>query len=300
MSPEDARKVRRARGNPFDHVAATAIERVDIGIPAGDVILPARIYQPSSVCADRDGLQPALVYFHGGGFVFGDIESYDRPLALMASLSKTTIISVEYRLAPETRFPGAVEDAQQAFNWVYQNAEDLGLDPDLIAIGGDSAGGNLSGATSMLNRDAGLPMPCMQVLLYPSTIGNGRSSSRERFADGLLLSAETLQWFHGHYIAERDQDDPRFNLMAADDFRQLPPTFVITAGFDPLRDEGEAYALALREAGVPVRHSCYSDMFHAFLNFGVLAQSRAAVFESAQLLAQCLDPQLGQRRGQRR
>ncbi len=283
--PEEVRQMRRAAGNPFDYDTIPSVKKTDFTIPGPASDLPARLYDPApSATGDR----PSLIYFHGGGFCLGEIASYDGLLTQMAHDSGLLMVSVEYRLAPETPFPGGVLDTQQAFNWMYEHAADFGMDRARMAIGGDSAGGNLAAVACVLNRDAGLPLPAVQWLIYPSTIANNSSDSRERLHDAPVIPKEILAWMHNHYMQGGDSDDPRFNVMATPDLSGLPPAFILTAGYDPLMDEGEFYANRLRDAGVPVRYSCYTDMFHGFLNYGKLPQARAAVTESAAVISAAL------------
>ncbi len=286
QSPAEVRAQRRASGYPHNHSDVADMHRQDFLIPGPSSLLPARIYNPAP---DSLMPQPGLVFFHGGGFVLGDIHAYDHLLAQLAYQSQVVVISVEYRLAPETPFPGAIEDAQSAYNWLYQHAQNFHLDPRRLAIGGDSAGANLAAATCLLNRDQERPTPALQLLFYPVIAGAQTTASRCRHKRAPVLPKKILDWFFHHYIDETQQNDPRFNLLSNKDLGRLPAAFILTCGFDPLLDEGETYAKLLAYQGVSVRHSCYSDMFHGFLNFGVLPQSQAAVAESAQVLAQCLD-----------
>jgi acetyl esterase len=285
MHPRDVRAKRQREGNPFDHNPVQSLQKLDISIPSGEGELNCRMY---GFAGAEEPLRPALVYFHGGGFVLGSIESYDRFLSQLAFQSKVLVISVGYRLAPETRFPGALADAKLAFNWFHERASEFGIDRSRLAIGGDSAGANLAVVTCRDNRDSGGPMPALQLLIYPSVIGNKASGSREEFSEGLYLTKEIITWFHDHYIDRDIADDPRFNLLAHADHSRLPPAFIMTAGFDPLRDEGFALAQTFQKNQVAVRHSCYTDMFHGFINFGSLSQARAAVSECAEVLSACL------------
>ncbi|WP_299594651.1 alpha/beta hydrolase [uncultured Microbulbifer sp.] len=279
--PSQVREQRLVRGNPWDHENPSGVLRRDISVDLTDCTLPARIYLPE---VNDEYPLAALVYFHGGGFVLGSIDSYDNCLAQLAALSGCAIVSVEYRLAPEHRFPSAVYDTQNAFNWIHERASTLGLDASRLAIGGDSSGANLAAVACLLNRDQKLPRPSLQLLIYPCTEGNAATPSRKLFADGLLLTQAGLEWFHNHYISHSEDDDWRFRVLHAADHSNLPPAFVLTAGFDPLRDEGAAYAEKLRRAGSAVRHSCYTDMFHGFINFGTLSQCRLALSECATVL----------------
>jgi len=285
ISPVKVRELRQTRGNPFDYQSVTDVSRKDILIPVSGNTIPARVYRPSSIAGK---ISPALVYYHGGGFVVGSVDTYDKLVAQLAGQAGMVVISVDYRLAPEYPFPTPVYDTQRSFLWLMDMASSLQIDPNRMAIGGDSAGANLSAVVCMLNRDQSLPMPIFQLLIYPSTIGNNSTSSREEYSEGLLLTKEVLKWYHGHYIPDDQANDPRFNVLEADDHSGLPPAFVLTAGYDPLRDEGEAYADKLRASGNAVRHSCYTDMFHAFLSFGSLPQAQTALAECAQVLSAVL------------
>lgn len=277
----DLDTARRFRPNPFEHPTATDITKLDILIPCKNRTLAARLYRPAG---SEQTILPTLVYFHGGGFVLGSIESYDKMLGQLCSLSKISVISVEYRLAPDTRFPGAVEDAQESMDWIASNAKFLNIDQLKIAIGGDSAGANLAAVYCQLNKHRTDFTAYFQLLIYPSIIGNDSSKSRQLFSDNLLLTKDLLRWFHRQYIDDDQASDPRFNVLNFDDFSDVPPAFVLTAGYDPLRDEGQEFAKTLIQSGVLVKHTCYLDMFHGFINFGALKQAKDAVIECAQTL----------------
>lgn len=273
--------VRKNRENPFEHATAEGIDKHDITIPCQNHELAARVYRPENT---ENELLPALIYFHGGGFVLGDIESHDKMLAQLCSQSHVVIISVAYRLAPETKFPGAVDDALESIDWIAKNSKTLNIDAKRVAVGGDSAGANLATVYCHLNKDRTDFRPLFQLLIYPSIIGNNMSESRRLYSEKLLLTKELLHWFHELYISPEEANDPRFNVMSFDEFSHLPPAFILTCGFDPLRDEGQLYGNKLKESGVTVKHSCYTDMFHGFINFGKLQQSRDAVSECAIVL----------------
>ncbi len=281
----EVRAARKAAGNPFDFSDIASVSKKDFTIPGPASALPARLYTPAS---HSDSNMPALIFFHGGGYCLNDIENYDGMITQFAHDSGLLVVSVEYRLSPESPFPGPLMDAQHAFNWMHAHADDFGMDPSRMAIGGDSAGGNLATVVCVLNRDEGHPAPALQWLIYPSTIANNSSDSRERLADAPVIPKENLAWMHRQYISQEESNDCRFNVMATTDLSRLPPAFILTAGFDPLMDEGEAYAKRLRDEGVCVRHSCYTDMFHGFFNYGVLPQARAAVAESAAVISAAL------------
>ncbi|MEO9943837.1 alpha/beta hydrolase [Paraglaciecola sp.] len=272
---------RQYRENPYEHDDVPNIIREKLIIPCANHELTARVYRPSS---DSTAPSPALIYFHGGGFVLGSIESYDKLIAQLCIQSKLVVISVDYRLAPETVFPGAVEDTQEAVDWLASNASTLCLDPSRIALGGDSAGANLATGYCLANKHPDDFKPCFQLLIYPSIVGNDPTPSREQFSEKLLLTDKLLEWFHDLYITKEQENDPRFNVLKATEFKHLPATFILTCGFDPLRDEGQMYVDKLIENGVTVKHSCYADMFHAFINFGVLQQAKDAVRECAMIL----------------
>lgn len=274
--------VRKNRTNPYEHNDVENISRENSSIQCADHSLPIRIYRPNNF--DTAPL-PALVYFHGGGFVLGDIESYDKMLAQLCSQAKIAIISVAYRLAPETVFPGAVSDTNETMHWIFSHGAELNINPAKIAIGGDSAGANLATVYCIQNQYEQLCKPCLQLLIYPSIIGNDSSPSREKYSENLLLSKSLLKWFHNHYICKELENDPRFNVLNSHTFEKVPPAFVITGGFDPLRDEGQMYVETLRQSGITVKHSCYTDMFHGFINFGALQQAKDAVSECANLLS---------------
>lgn len=273
--------VRKHRLNPYEHDIPDDVTKQNLTIPCKTHELAARIYRPQS--AEQE-LLPALIYFHGGGFVLGDIESYDKMLAQLCQQSNIVIISVAYRLAPETMFPGAVEDTQESTDWIAEHADILKINVNRIAIGGDSAGANLATVYCFLNKERTDFKPYFQLLIYPSIIGNDTSESRQLFSENLLLTKKLLKWFHQQYISNKQANDPRFNVMKFTDFSNLPAAFIMTCGFDPLRDEGQLFATKLSESGVPVRHSCYTDMFHGFINFGKLQQAKNAIAECARIL----------------
>ena len=236
-------------------------ENITVPTPAGGV--PIRVYTP--VAAGRDPM-PALVYYHGGGFVIGSIESHDGLCRMMANEGGIRIIAVDYRLAPEHKFPAALDDAFAALSWVSQNAASIGVDANRIAVGGDSAGGALAAETAQLAKAKGGLALAAQMLLFPVTqIGEETSSQRE-FAVGYFLEKETLDWFYASYLAsDADRSDPRISPLRAKDVSGLPPAYVMLGGFDPLHDEGMQYADKLRAAGVKVTVADYGDMVHCFV-----------------------------------
>ncbi|HWA52936.1 MAG TPA: alpha/beta hydrolase [Solirubrobacterales bacterium] len=254
------------------------VERLTVAGASGE--LAARLY----VALDSpQPPQPLLVYFHGGGWVIGDLDTHDGVCRFLADHGGCRVLSVDYRLAPEFPFPLPLEDAVAAFAWAHENAAALGADPDRLAVGGDSAGGNISTALCLQNRDAGNPQPAMQLLLYPVTDAVGGQQSRDTFAKGFLLTREDMKWFENHYIPDGiDDADPRTSVMRAEDVSGLPPAYVATAGFDPLRDEGEIYAARMREAGAQVVLQRHPGMIHGFANLTAICPSaRTAMLEVA-------------------
>jgi acetyl esterase len=254
------------------------VEDLFVPGPGGDV--PVRVY-----AIEHGGLRPALVYFHGGGFVFGNLDTHDAVCRAIAKQSGAVVISVDYRLAPEHKFPAAVEDSHAATVWVAANAERLGIDASRIAVGGDSAGGNLAAVVAMRCRDAGGPALAAQILLYPVTdYTTYETESHREFGENYFLTRSAMDWFTGHYLASDDQKrHPHVSPLVAPNLSGLPPALVITAEFDPLRDEGEAYAERLRQAGVPVTVTRYPGMIHGFVSMhGVLTGGRQAIKEAAE------------------
>jgi acetyl esterase len=251
-----------------------------LAIPGPGGQMPARLYV--ALGAPRPP-QPMLVYFHGGGWVIGDLDTHDGVCRFLAEHSGCRVLSVDYRLAPEHPFPIPVEDAVAAFAWAHDHAAELGADPDRIAVGGDSAGGNLSTALCLQNRESGNPQPAMQLLLYPVTDAVGGQQSRDTFAEGFLLTRGDMEWFENHYIPDGiDEADPRASMMRAENVAELPPAYVATAGFDPLRDEGEIYAGRMREAGVRVVLQRHPGLIHGFANLTAICPSaRTAMLEVA-------------------
>ncbi len=247
-------------------IRVAGIRPVSIPGPAGTIA--ARHYRPPA------GGQPAplVVFLHGGGWVFGDLDSHDSACRLICRDAGVHVLAVDYRLAPEHPAPAAVDDAYAAYRWAREHAAELGADPRRVAVAGDSAGGNLTAVVCRLARDAGDPMPSLQWLIYPVTDQRGQARSRSLLGDGFLLTKHDMDWFTDSYLRDSglDRTDPIVSPLLADDLSGLPPALVITAGFDPLRDEGEQYAVKLREAGVTVDHRVMTSMIHAFLNLNVL------------------------------
>jgi acetyl esterase len=239
--------------------------------------LRARHYAP----ARGDGA-PLLVFFHGGGFVFGDLDTHDAPCRVLCRHGGMHVLAVEYRLAPENKFPAPVEDARAALRWAQQHAAELGADPARVGIGGDSAGANLSAAVAQLAAAEGAPPAC-QVLIYPAVDRTHPYPSIDLFADGFFLTRASIIWFYAQYRAPETHDrDPRLGPLHAESLAGLAPALVVTAGFDPLRDEGEAYAAALLAAGNTTVLRRFDSLIHGFINLvGVSPACRDAVVEIA-------------------
>jgi acetyl esterase/lipase len=252
-----------------------AVEDLAIPGPAGTI--PARFYEPTGMGLED---RPLIVYFHGGGWTIGDLDTCDSVCRFLALEVPATVISVGYRLAPEHPFPAAVDDALAAFQWAAEDSTRLGVNASRIAVAGDSAGGNLAAAVSLLARDAGGPSPAMQALIYPVTDAVGGQRSRDEFAKGFLLTKADMDWFERHYLPPgADHADPRVSMLRASDLSGLPPAYVATAGFDPLRDEGEGYAKRMEEAGVEVVLRRHSGLIHGFANMTAVSDTAHAAMQ---------------------
>ena len=260
----------------------------DFTVPGPAGRLPVRLYKP-----EGSGSTPPLVaFFHGGGWVIGSIESHDATCRALASASGCAVASVEYRLAPESAFPAAPEDCYAATRWLAENASELGVDGERLAVAGDSAGGNLAAVVSLMARDRGGPRISYQVLIYPAVDVGGDYPSWEENAEGYFLTTRAMRWFYEHYIQDESHaKDPLASPLLAEDHSRLPPAIVITAGYDPLRDEGEAYAEKLEEAGVEVKVSRNAGMIHGFASMiGALDDARASLAEMGGELRAALKP----------
>ncbi len=269
LSPQAARdlylSLRPAAQGPRP-AEAKVVDRTIPG-PAGD--LAVRIYRPAS--APAHARLPCLVYAHGGGWVFGNLDSHDVLCAQFALETGIVVFAVDYRLAPEVRFPGAFDDVVAGLKWVAANGASIGVDPSKLAIGGDSAGGNLAAAVSIWARDNGGPKLRLQLLAYPVTDAVGRAESYRRYEDGYGLNAATMEWFFDHYAPDKgSRGDWRVSPLRAKSLAGLPPALVITAGYDPLRDEGRAYAFRLHQEGTQADLVEFGGMLHGFLSSPML------------------------------
>jgi acetyl esterase len=279
MSPAesrvDLRRIALALEGPKVRVAR--VDTISLPGPAGPV--GARLYVPGG----GQTPMPLLVYLHGGGWVRGDLHTHDNMCRFLAHEAGVLVLSVDYRLAPEHKFPAAVEDSFAAFRWAHENADELGADQNAIAVGGDSAGGNLSAVVGQLATADGGAAPAFLLIIYPATDFSEKRRSVKLFREGFLLTESDMDWYTAHYLPDKEAErDPRASPLLAEDLSGTPPAYVMTAGFDPLRDEGEAYALRLREAGVPVALRRHRGLIHGFANMtGVGRTGRAAMLEAA-------------------
>ena len=282
VSPEEARANMLSRPRAPGPEVGKVEDRT---IPGPDGEIPVRIYTPPAAGADS-GPFPGLAWFHGGGWVVGNLDSADSAARNMCVGAGCVVVSVDYRLAPETKFPGPAEDCYAATQWLAANAAALNVDPDRIAVGGDSAGGNLAAAVSLMSRDRGGCGLVFQLLVYPVTQRNFDTVSYIQNADGYQLSRDGMIWYWNHYLADdADAANPYAAPMQAEDLSGLPPALVITAEYDPLRDEGEAFGQRLAGAGVATTITRYDGMIHGFFGmFAAVDGARQAVDQGATCL----------------
>jgi acetyl esterase len=252
--------------------------------------IPLRLYRPAGAAAGA--AWPALVYFHGGGWTIGDLVTHDVLCRTLCAGAGCAVLSVDYRLGPEHRFPAAVDDSLAATRFARNEAAALGIDPARIAVGGDSAGGNLAAVVCLALRDAGEPLPAFQLLIYPATDMRAVAPSHASNGQGYLLTADSIAYFRGHYVADAAEwADWRASPLLAHDHAHLPPALVLTAGFDPLRDEGRQYADALSGAGVPTQYICFERQIHGFVTMGrVIDEANLALDLCAAALRRAFAP----------
>jgi acetyl esterase len=288
MTPDEARASYLALSALFGpgEAVGSVEDRVVPG-PAGEI--PVRVYTP----AELSGPAPVVVFYHGGGWVIGDLESHDRECRAICNRARAIVVSVHYRRAPEAPFPAAFEDSVAALDWVGAHAGELGGDPTRIAVAGDSAGGNLSAAVALHARDHGGPKLCFQLLVYPAVDAAGDEQTYPSLVEneaGPFLTTETMTWFQSHYVAGGDVEalsklpgetlrDPRMSPLHAASHEGLPPTHVVTAELDPLRDQGRAYAEVLESAGVPVTLHEYDGMAHIFFQLSPICDDAKALID---------------------
>lgn len=265
-----ARMRREARVHAGPTIPVGAVRDLTFDGPGGP--LRARLYTPPG--ASSRERPPLLVFYHGGGFVSGDLDTHDQPCRTLCRELNVFVLSIEYRLAPEHPFPAAVEDACAALRFAHESAESFGADPGRIGVAGDSAGGNLATVACQLAAQAGDPLPVMQLLLYPTVDSTVDRPSVGLFGKGFFLTHRDILWFREHYVGTRhDLADPRISPLLAPSLGGLPPALIVTAAFDPLRDEGEAYAEALQAAGTHVELYRVPDLVHGFINLGALSRA---------------------------
>jgi acetyl esterase len=272
ITPDAFRDLFRSSLGALD-VAAAGVPAEDtddrtIPGPAGPIRI--RIYRPPGV--DN---APVVVFFHGGGWVIGDIDTHDGTSRILSRRTGAVVVSVDYRLAPENRFPAALDDCQAAVTWVAAHAGEFGGDPGRLGVAGDSAGGNLAASVALRARDAGGPAIAAQALVYPATDFSTDRPSMEENGEGYLLTADSVRWFGAQYLGDHDRADPGASPLL-NDLAGLPPAVVATAQFDPLHDEGRAYAAALEKAEVSVQLFDFPGLVHGFLGLGALSPGSAA------------------------
>ena len=278
LTGDDVAQVRAAMANfprPEGEVVGMVEDRL---IPGPDCEIPVRVYTPAGTPTGGPATRPGLLWFHGGGWVIGNLDSADFTARALTNASGCVVVSVDYRLAPEAKFPAAALDCFAATKWVVENASVFGINPGRIAVGGDSAGGNLAAVVSQMAKAKGGPAIGFQLLVYPVTNHSFQTASYNDNAEGYLLTKDSMVWFWDHYLnSSTDGLDPMASPLLAADLSGLPPALVITAEFDPLRDEGEAYASALKTAGGVATAARYNGQIHGFFGNGALADGLAAV-----------------------
>lgn len=279
LSPEEARLTTDFSALAGIPEEVGKVENRTIPGPGGEI--PVRIYTP-----EGEGPFPSLVFYHGGGWVIGDLDTVDVPCRLLTNRANCVVVSVDYRLAPEHKFPAAADDAYAAAKWVVENGPSIQVDSSRVAVGGDSAGGNLAAVVSLMARDKNEIDLAYQLLIYPVTNYSYETVSYRDNAVGYLLTKDSMVWFWNHYLRDaEDGKNPYASPLRTEDLSSLPPALVITAEFDPLRDEGEAYAQRLKEAGVQVEETRYNGMIHGFFWMpGALEQGMQAVNQAADAL----------------
>ena len=283
LTPDQAREqyvLRVAKLAQKQHIFRSSERR----IPGAGSAIGLRIYQPRE---HKPGERfPVLAWFHGGGFVIGNLDTHDHACRALATQADCMVVAVDYRLAPESKFPAAVEDCMAVLRWLALHALEIGADPKRIAVGGDSAGGNLATVCAILARNEGTPQLAYQLLIYPCTAPEPETPSHRKFADGYVLTRNTITWFYKQYVrSPKEFHDFRFAPLVAEDLSNLPPALVLVAGYDPLRDEGVDYAKRLIESGNRVTLVNYEGMVHGFfLMGGAVDAARRAIAQSAAAL----------------
>lgn len=285
MAADTPQRARKAMAHGIDVIQRQPVTGVAVtphNVPTRNGELKGRLYRPET----RSETSPLMVYYHGGGWVVGDLDTHDDVCRFLAKHADIRVLAVDYRLAPEHPFPAATEDAVDTYAYAVEHAEEMGSSADSLVVGGDSAGGNLAALVAQYATGNGLKSPILQLLVYPAVDASTRRRSRELFGEGFLLTDGDMDWFMNQYHPEtHGRVDPRLSPLYADDMTGLPPALVITAGFDPLRDEGEEYARRLSEANVAVISRRFPDLMHGFANlFGVGGRLEQAMFEIVGML----------------
>lgn len=263
--PPDVARIQHKQGRApllSDPVHVDSATTIEIDGPVGKI--PLRIYRPAGL----EDSAPVLLYFHGGGWTLGDIDTYDPVCRLLAVQTPCAVVSVDYRLAPEYPFPIAIDECMCSLRYIANQASSLGFDRNRIAVGGDSAGANLAAVVCLLARDQQEPEIDFQLLIYPATDQRTESPSHYKYANGFLLTRKSIHYFRNNYLRPEDYLNWRASPLLAGNFKDLPDAFIATAGFDPLLDEGIQYATLLRDAKVGVRYHCFEDQIHGFINLG--------------------------------
>jgi acetyl esterase len=293
LSPDDARRLYRERRyfTQPDPPEVADVRALQAPGPGGAI--PMRLYRPRGAAAAT--VLPVLVYCHGGGWTIGDLDTHDTLCRQLANAADCAVVSVDYRMGPEHRFPAAVDDCLAATRWVRREARTLGIDAQRLAVGGDSAGGNLAAVVALAARDSGDPPIAFQLLIYPATDLRHGAPSHQTNGQGYLLTRDSIAYYRGHYLSDPGQrEDWRASPLLHPDHSGLPPALVLTAGFDPLRDEGLQYAQRLTDAGTRCSYVCFDRQIHGFITMGrVIDEAETAV----QLSAVALRRALGEDRG---
>ncbi len=282
MEPEEVRR-RINNGIVKSQIRKPKVYHIDnIIADQNQTRIPLRIYYPRPVppLGHLDSLPPVIVFYHGGGFLQGSLDTHDNVCRRLVRESRAIVVSVDYRLAPENPFPAAVVDAYNSFLWVSEHIHQIGGDPENLIVAGDSAGGNLAAVVTHLARDKNGPKISLQILIYPAVdlTGSQMSHSYARYGEGYFLTLDKLMWLRSLYVPQKeDQISPLASPILSKNFANLPPAIIIGAGFDPLRDQGADYAHKLQDAGVSVQYYLYPDVIHGFVNMGFLNQSRDAI-----------------------
>jgi acetyl esterase len=280
LPPQTARELYRHGRAVFAPEAPEVAEARDLTASGPHGAIPLRFYRPAGTAAAQK--LPALVYYHGGGWVIGDLDTHDVVCRHLANAAGCAVVAVDYRMAPEHKFPAAVDDALAALLWVAKEATALNIDATKLAVGGDSAGGNLATVVSLLARDAGFTGIRFQLLIYPATDFGGDHASQERCAEGYLLTRANQLWFRNHYLAaDADMADWRASPLRAPSLKGLPPAYILTAGYDPLSDEGEAYAKRLETEGVRVTRRFFPGQIHGFITMGKMISAAGMALDEA-------------------